>query len=63
MRAVLFALLLWPKALLALESGGVLADPALGARSCDISDGQRRLKEAIDKPQAELARIVATENA
>ncbi|TNC73343.1 cytochrome c-type biogenesis protein CcmH [Rubellimicrobium roseum] len=61
MRGLLFALLLWPTMLLAVEPGEVLDDPALEARARTISDGLRCpvcRNESIDESHAEVARDI-----
>lgn len=61
MRSIAFALLLWPSALLAVEPGEVLDDPALEARARTISDGLRCpvcRNESIDESHAEVARDI-----
>ena len=63
MRPALLAatLLLWPTALLAVEPGEQLAEPALEARARDISDGLRCpvcRNESIDESHAEVARDI-----
>jgi cytochrome c-type biogenesis protein CcmH len=60
-RAALFALLLWPTTLLAVEPGEILADPALEARAREISEGLRCpvcRNESIDESHAEVARDI-----
>ena len=60
-RALAFSLLLWPTALLAVEPGEVLDDPALEARARTISDGLRCpvcRNESIDESHAEVARDI-----
>lgn len=54
-------LLLWPTALLAVEPGEQLADPALEARARDLSEGLRCpvcRNESIDESHAEVARDI-----
>ena len=62
MRAALLVFLLsWPGALLAVEPGEVLDDPALEARARAISDGLRCpvcRNESIDESQAGVARDI-----
>lgn len=60
-RALALVLLLWPTALLAVEPGEVLDDPALEARAREISDGLRCpvcRNESIDESRAEVARDI-----
>lgn len=60
-RAAVLALLLWPTALLAVEPGEQLADPALEARARAISDGLRCpvcRNESIDESHAGVARDI-----
>jgi cytochrome c-type biogenesis protein CcmH len=61
MRALVFALALWPTSLVAVEPHEVLADPALEARAREISDGLRCpvcRNESIDESHAEVARDI-----
>lgn len=61
MKGLLVTLLLWPTALLAVEPGEVLDDPALEARARDISAGLRCpvcRNESIDESHAEVARDI-----
>ncbi|WP_210527710.1 cytochrome c-type biogenesis protein [Rubellimicrobium arenae] len=61
MRALLFALLLWPTALLAVEPDEVLSDPGLEARAREISTGLRCpvcRNESIDESHAQVARDI-----
>jgi cytochrome c-type biogenesis protein CcmH len=61
MKGFIFALLLWPTALLAVEPQEILANPVLEARAREISDGLRCpvcRNESIDESHAEVARDI-----
>src|SRR5690606_10620318 len=56
--AILFALMLWPAAAMAVEPGEMLSDPALEARARDLSRQLRCMvcqNESIDDSNAPLA--------
>ena len=61
MRGLVLALLLWPTALLAVDPGETLDDPALEGRAREISQGLRCpvcQNESIDESRAEVARDI-----
>ena len=61
MRGLALALLLWPTALLAVEPGETLDDPALEGHAREISQGLRCpvcQNESIDESHAEVARDI-----